>query len=179
MTWPVRLAAVLVTVAGASGLVTWSARPMRLAQSSASHAVLQLDWRVRAEEAGDCLRPRPEDLASLPAHMRNPDACLGGLPPYRLQLWIDETLMIDDVIRGGGAREDRPLTVYREVPVAAGGHRIRATFVRETPSQDGRPETREPANLRVDTTATLQARRVLLVVRRQDTGALEVRPPVP
>ena len=176
--WFARAGAALVTTAAAAGLAMLSAWPLRSA--APDHALLRLDWRLRGDEAGDCLRPRAEDLEKLPAHMRNPDACLGGLPPYRLRLWVDEAVVLDEVVRGGGVREDRPLTVYRDLRVAPGARRLRATFVREartlTPTEG---TTRPPTALHLEANAHLQAGRVLLVVRRQDTGELVMRSPVP
>ncbi len=168
-----RAGAALLTAVGAASLATLSTWPMR--GPAPDHALLRLDWRLRADEAGDCLRPTTEALQDLPVHMRNPNACLGALPPYRLRLWVDDALVIDDMVRGGGARADRPLTVYRDVPVAPGTRRVRAEFVRASRTDD---ETRPSTTLRVDTATRLDAGRIMLLVRRQDTGDLVVRSPV-
>lgn len=175
--WTARAGAVVVTLAGAAALASLSAWPMP--GDPPEHALLRLDWRLRGEEAGDCLRPRQEDLERLPLHMRNPDACLGALPPYHLRLWVDDALVIDDVVRGGGAREDRPLTVYRAVQVEPGSRRIRAEFVRDAQTLTDTDRPKPPVALHVESEATLEAGRVLLIVRRQDTGTLEVRSPLP
>jgi len=131
--------------------------------------LLRLDWRVRGEEAGGCIRPTEAELERLPPHMRNPDACEGGLPPYRLTVRIDGTLVLNEVVRGGGVRGDRPLTVYAEVPLAPGARRIRIDFA---PADEG-------LRLSTEGTMEIEAGRVLLAVRRQDTGELVLRPPVP
>lgn len=175
--WPARAGALVVTVAGAAALAALSAWPMP--GDPPEHALLRLDWRLRGEEAGDCLRPRHEDLERLPLHMRNPDACLGAVPPYHLRLWVDDALVVDDVVRGGGAREDRPLTVYRAVRVTPGARRIRAEFVREAETLTDDDDVKQPVALQVESEATLEPGRVLLIVRRQDTGTLEVRSPLP
>lgn len=175
--WLARAVAVVVTLAGAEALAALSAWPMP--GDPPAHALLRLDWRLRGEEAGDCLRPRLEDLARLPLHMRNPDACLGALPPYHLRLWVDDTLVVDDVVRGGGAREDRPLTVYRAVPLTPGRRRIRAEFVRDAQTLTDTDRAKPPVALHVESVATVEPGRVLLIVRRQDTGTLEVRSPLP
>ncbi len=175
--WPARAGAVVVTLAGAAILAALSAWPMP--GDPPEHALLRLDWRLRGEEAGDCLRPREEDLERLPVHMRNPDACLGALPPYHLRLWVDGALLVDDLVRGGGAREDRPLTVYRAVPLTPGSRRIRAEFVREAQTLSDADHAKPPVALHVESEATLEPGRVLLIVRRQDTGTLEVRSPLP
>lgn len=175
--WLARAGGVLMVMLGAAVLATLSAWPMQ--HAAPTQALLRLDWRLRGEEAGECLRPAAEDLARLPVHMRNPDACLGALPPYRLRVWVDDAMVIDDVIRGGGAREDRPLTVYRDVPLTPGARRLRAEFVRDAGTLTTRGDARQPTTLRVDAEARLEAGRVLLMVRRQDTGDLEIRAPLP
>lgn len=171
--WTARGLAVLVTIGGAWGLAVLSALPMP--GDPPAHALLRLDWRVRGEEAGDCVRPTPADLERLPSHMRNPDACLGGLPPYRLRLWIDDQIVLDEDVHGGGARADRPLTVYRDVMLEPGAHRIRAAFDRADPA--GQTGARPAVSLQAEADVTVDPGRVLLVVRRQDTGVLVIRPP--
>lgn len=175
--WPARAGAIVVTLAGAAALAALSAWPMP--GEPPGHALLRLDWRLRGEEAGDCLRPRQEDLERLPLHMRNPDACLGAVPPYHLRLWVDDALVVDEVVRGGGAREDRPLTVYRALRVTPGTRRIRAEFVRQAETLTDGGDAKPPVALHVASQATLEAGQVLLIVRRQDTGTLEVRSPRP
>lgn len=175
--WLARAGAVVVTLAGAAALAALSAWPMP--GDPPEYALLRLDWRLRGEEAGDCLRPRQEDLERLPLHMRNPDACLGALPPYHLRLWVDDALVVDDVVRGGGAREDRPLTVYRAVQLQPGTRRIRAEFVRDAQTLTDADRAKPPVALHVESEATVEPGRVLLIVRRQDTGTLEVRSPLP
>jgi hypothetical protein len=178
--WLARGAAVVVTVGAAWGLAVLSALPMP--GDPPTHALLRLDWRLRGEEAGDCLRPTQADLDALPPHMRNPNACLGALPPYHLRLWVDDVVVIDEEVRGGGARQDRPLTVYRDVPVEPGVRRLRAEFVRATADEGTEavmPQERPALALRAEGEARLAPGQVLLIVRRQDSGALVIREPVP
>jgi hypothetical protein len=177
--WLARGAAVVVTLGAAWGLAVLSALPMP--GDPPAHALLRLDWRLRGEEAGECLRPTQADLDALPTHMRNPNACLGALPPYRLRLWVDDDLVIDEVVYGGGARQDRPLTVYRDVPIAPGLRRLRAEFVRASPGDEGAsrmPQARPATALHAAGDARLAPGQVLLLVRRQDTGTLVIRAPV-
>lgn len=175
--WMARATGALLVAVAAAALATLSAWPMHHAPAATS--LLRLDWRLRGEEAGECLRATAEELAGLPAHMRNPEACLGALPPYRLRVWIDDGLVLDEVVRGGGAREDRPLTVYRDLPMTPGQRRLRATFERESVSNVPGTSARVATALRVAADADVEPGRVLLMVRRQDDGTLEVRRPLP
>lgn len=164
-----RLGAAAVTAIMAAGIVLLSLRTMP--GEAASEGVLVLDWRLRGEETGSCLRAPDEDLERLPVHMRSPDACLGELPPYRVRLRIDGELVVDEEVRGGGLRGDRPLTVHRELRLDPGLREVQAEFFRE----DGDLEAVE---LSVRDTVPVEPGRVLLLVRRQDTGVLEIREPV-
>lgn len=151
-----------------------------------SEGLLRLDWRVRGEEAGGCIRPTEEELEDLPAHMRNPDACVGELPAYRLSVWVDGERKLDQMERAGGVRGDRPLTVYEEVHLTPGSRQIRIEFAPEEGALEeaAARETAEqgdedrPVRLATEGTLDIEAGRVLLAVRRQDTGALVLRVPV-
>jgi hypothetical protein len=166
--WARWLGAGVVTGVIAVGIALLSLLPMP--GDEASDGVLLLDWRLRGEETGSCLRAPAEELERLPVHMRSQDACLGELPSYRLRLRIDGEVVVDQEVRGGGFRGDRPLTVYRELRVDPGRREIQARFHRE----DGDPEAVE---LSVQDSVAVEAGRILLLVRRQDTGALELREP--
>jgi len=166
--WIRRLVAAVLTGGMAVGIALLSLQP--LPGGEVPDGVLLLDWRLRGEETGTCLRAPEAELERLPVHMRSQDACLGELPPYRLVLEIDGSVIVDREVRGGGFRGDRPLTVFREVQIEPGRREIHARFFRE----DGDAEAIE---LEVREMVEVEAGRVLLLVRRQDTGALEVREP--
>lgn len=182
----------VVRIAAAVGVTLFLAGLIALGSSfplpgdPPSDGILRLDWRLRGEEAGGCLRPTAEELAELPAHMRNPDACVGGLPPYRLRVWVDGEIRLHDTIRAGGIRQDRPLTVYDEIPLAPGRRHVRIEFAPEAasapdprPSPPADPDSRDrPTVLDTEGVLEMDAGQVILAVRRQDTGALVLRPPV-
>jgi len=170
---PLRIVAAVGLTAALAGIIALGSS-FPLPGEPPSEGLLLLDWRLRGDEAGGCLRPTAEELAELPPHMRNPDACVGGLPPYRLRLWIDGEKALDEVVRAGGVRGDRPLTVYDEIPLAPGLRHIRMEFVPDGPTPpDG------AVTLEVEGSLEIEAGQVVLAVRRQDTGALVLRPPVP
>jgi hypothetical protein len=166
---PRLLAGGFVAAVVAAVIATLSSLP--LPGAPPVEGVLLLDWRLRGEEAGTCPRPSPENLEALPPHMRNPDACVGELPPYRLRLWIDEALVLDDRVRGGGVRGDGPLTVFRTLGIEPGTRTARVEFARE----DG-----DPAAILLEAVGsfTVGPGDIHLLVRRQDTGELTLRPPV-
>jgi len=136
-----------------------------------AQAALRFSWRLRAEEAGECQRPSAEELADLPAHMRNPDACVGRVPAHRLLVQVDGEERFDIMIEASGVRGDRPLFVFRELLLSPGRHDVRVSFA--PPDVDGTGEE----GLFLDTALDLGAGDVLLVTRNEDTGALEIARP--
>lgn len=138
-------------------------------------AVVRLAWRARGERVRDCRRLTPEELAKLPAHMRQEEVCEGRILPYRLAVQVDDHTTVDRLIHGAGAREDRPLYVFQDLAVRPGVHRIAIRFTLE-----GTPATLEtrlatPPRLTLDTTLTLDARRVVLVTYDEAREQLVVR----
>lgn len=99
----------------------WSASP-------ADRALLRLSWRAPSEIAEQCRPLTEEEKADLPVHMQVPEVCETRAIPYLLEVRIDGGLYAADTIHGAGAREDRPITVFREIPVASGRHAIDVAF---------------------------------------------------
>ena len=178
------LAAAGVTAVLAALIALGSSLP--LPGDPPSDGLLRLDWRVRGEETGDCPRPTAEELAELPAHMRHPDACAGALPSYRLTVRIDAERVLDTVVRPGGLRGDRPLTVYKEISLAPGSRHVEIAFepTGEIADHDAPPEAdragfrRGGIQLSTEGTLEVEPGQVILAVRRQDTGELTLRSPV-
>jgi len=160
---------VMVTLLLLLGVAGLSRVPLR--SGDAGDAALRFSWRLRGEEAATCRRPTPDELAGLPVHMRNPDACVGELTPFEFRVDLDQVTRVSRLVRPSGVRGDRPLFVYDELRVAPGRHRLSVRFgpqdTRDTPTQV----------LALDTTIVLEAGRVLLVSRTL-RGDLEVRTPV-
>jgi hypothetical protein len=114
--------------------------------------------------------------------------CEGKVLPYRLTVAIDEMPVVNELVRASGARQDRPLYVYREIPLVAGSHRIQAEFVRQgTLGAETRAEERAedhaehgdiaaaPERLALDTTLALREREITLLTYDVDTESLVVR----
>lgn len=142
-------------------------------------AIVRLAWRARGERVQDCRRRTPEELAKLPAHMRQEEVCEGRILPYRLVVEMDGVATVNQLIHGAGAREDRPLYVFQDLVVSPGTHRVGVTFTREgAPPADSTTAAgalRTPARLTLDTLLTLGSRRVVLVTYDEEREQLVVR----
>jgi hypothetical protein len=146
------------------------------AGESADHALVRLSWRARGERLQRCRRPTDAELEKLPPHMRPQQICERGITPYRLRVAIDDSVAVQELVRAGGAENDRPLFVFAEVPVTPGTHRLAVVFERDEleyknpGNQDEDSEHREtedlretPRRLTLDETVTLAPRAIVLV----------------
>ncbi len=118
-----------VAAAGATvGLAALSRAP--LAAYPSDTPVLRLAWSVRPERIEHCRTLTDEELAGVPAHMRQRVQCEGRSAGYRLVVSIDGAPRFDTLVTGGGARGDRPVYVFRELDVPTGPHRLDVRFER-------------------------------------------------
>lgn len=113
--------ALAVLALGAASRVPWTASP-------ADQALLRLSWRARSVVAEQCRSLTEAEKAELPVHMQVPEVCETHAIPYVLQATIDDVILPADTIHGAGARDDRPVIVFREIPLDVGAHAIELTF---------------------------------------------------
>lgn len=114
-------AALAALALGAASRVPWTASPE-------SHALLRLSWRAPSVVAERCRSLTEEEKADLPIHMQVPEVCETHAIPYVLEARIDGVAVPADTIHGAGAREDRPVIVFREIPLAIGTRTVEIAF---------------------------------------------------
>lgn len=152
----------------------------------AQGSVLRLSWRVPGVRVRDCRRLSAREVAALPIHMRRTEICEGRVLPYHLRVELDGRVVLDGTIRPAGAREDRPLFVFHELPLQPGTHRLVVRFHREGGNTMRRqpPELRRPAlgpagatPARLDLARTLTVDRgaVILITYDADLRELTTR----
>ena len=155
-------------------------------------ALLRLSWRARGEIVESCRRSTREELARMPAHMRQEVVCEDPrVAPYALEVRVDGLLVVDGAVAGSGARGEGTLYVLHERALDAGAHRVQVRFARQadpraTPEPDrertedatGSPRSRRrhtvPPLLALDTTITLPRGRVALVTYAPEEERLVV-----
>jgi hypothetical protein len=97
--------AVLMTVG-----ISWMSRaPFEFGADG--EALIRLSWRVDGVTVEACRTLSEEELADLPIHMRNPDACIGQMAPFVFRATLSGVALVNDTLSPGGARGDRPIYV--------------------------------------------------------------------
>jgi len=120
--------AAIVTVGAALVLALASAVPFRV--DALPDARLRVAFSARPERIETCRTPSAEELANLPAHMRQGVVCEGTTARYRLEVRRDDSLLASAILRGGGLRHDRRLYALRELSVPSGRGTIDVRLVR-------------------------------------------------
>ena len=120
----------VVAVGAVVGTAALSRAP--LAAYPSDTPILRLAWSVRPERIEHCRTLTDEELADVPAHMRQRVQCEGRSAGYRLVVSLDGESRFDTLVTGGGARGDRPVYVFRELDVPAGPHRLDVRFERQS-----------------------------------------------
>jgi hypothetical protein len=191
------------TALGLALLAYTSAMPLPYHRDDTAR--LRLSWSARPERIEVCRRLSAEEQARLAEHMRQRVVCEGSFATYTLRVDVGGAAVAEDVIRGAGLRNDRPMYLLREYRVPAGRHRIRVTLTRRETPQDavpapaqapvagadtglfaGRAEREDtergrrsraaiPRSLMLDTTLAFAPREVVLVTFNAERRILEVR----
>lgn len=175
MTAGVRIVAGMVAVAATVATAAASRIPTTF--HAEDEAMLRLAWRIQGATLESCRQPTEEELAELPVHMRNPQACIGQVAPYVLSVRIDGRVLAQDTVYAPGARGDRPLSVLQDHPLAAGTHRMGISFDAILPEGAEVTDDRSVVRLRWADEVTLGAREVALVTLNLAGSALELRMP--
>lgn len=130
MTRGVRVVAGVLVGIAALVLLRQATAVMLPGPSRHGEAWVRLSWAARPERVETCRRLTDEELAKRPAHMRLRVECTGRFARYRLSVHADGAPLVLDTVQGSGLRNDRPMHVLREIPVAAGERRVQVTLVR-------------------------------------------------
>lgn len=120
--------AVILTALSLAAMALLSAAPVR--SEGSDSARLRLSWSARPERIETCRVLSKKELEETEEHMRQRVECEGKFATYMLDVFVDERLVHQSVVRGAGLRHDRPIFLLREIPVPAGIHRIRVSFTR-------------------------------------------------
>jgi hypothetical protein len=155
--------------------IAWASR-IRMVPYPTPGAMLRLAWSARPERIEECRSPTADELASRPQHMRQERICEGRAATYRLEVRVDDALVVEQEVHGGGLRRDRRLYVFHELAVPPGESRIDVRFTR-LEEQDSRSEPSfraefVPPRLVLEQHVQLDPREVVLVTYDADRRSL-------
>jgi hypothetical protein len=97
-------------------------------------AGLRVDLRTPHAKVEICEERGAEELAALPAHMRQARECRETAIDYRLRIAVDGVTLLDRPVRHRGVRRNRPLLAGELVRVAPGRHEVAIDFAPELPA---------------------------------------------
>lgn len=152
--WLAGSAAAVLAVSATLGIRVMSHLPYTA--ESEPRAVVRLSWRVLGRQIRECRRLSPEELQELPAHMRREEVCEGRVAPYMLNVLVDGALADSGLVRASGARQDRPIYVFRELSVEPGEHRLEISFVSQGPTAREPVDSAGPRPLPANTAGTVR-----------------------
>ena len=152
-----------------AGLGWWSQMPYEGAGSDG--ALLRFSWRAPGQRLEQCREPTEEELEGLPDHMRPQQICERAMRPFDLRIEVDDSVVVDAVVRAPGAQGDRPISVLRDVPTFAGPHRVRVAFG-PTASAPSDAQTERP--VRLDRTVDLGAGDIAVITLDESGRAFRV-----
>ena len=113
----------------AMAAVVWAANaPITVHDSN--QAMLRVAWSARPERVERCRQQSEDELARLPAHMRQPVVCEGVSAQYRLTVRHEGRIVAEQTVHGGGLRQDRRIYVFHELPIDPGDAAIEVRFDR-------------------------------------------------
>lgn len=147
------------------GAIGWASRAP-YDSPGADAAMLRLAWRMPGGAAQVCRDRTQAELDALPAHMRTPQVCETVAIAYRLETEVDDVRVDERRLRPTGARGDRPLAVWLELPLEPGAHEVEVSLVREG------GETEDDLELEADIDASAGE---IVLITLNDEGRLEVR----
>ena len=170
-------AAGAVLVFAAMAAIVWGASAPITVHGS-DQAMLRLAWSARPERIENCRQLSEEELARVPAHMRQPVACEGASAEYRLTVRHDGIVVADRTVHGGGLRQDRRIYIFDELPLDPGDGTIEVRFDRIDSNAPGKTvpandhADRVPPHLAFVQRLRIEPREVILVTYAPEQRAL-------
>ena len=90
--------------------------------------LLRLSFKHPGKVKADCRQRTPEELARIPANMRQEMDCPRERSPVRVRVEFDGKDLYDEVFPPAGLSRDGASSGYRRLPIAAGAHHLKVQF---------------------------------------------------
>ena len=165
-----RVVAGIVTAVTLASVGALSQLPMG---DGSEEALVRLSWRAPVLRVEECRTLTREELDRIAPHMRRSEECTGYTADYEVRVTIAGGEERVDTVAPSGARRDRPVYVFLDVPVAPGAHDVTVAFTALVP---GDAEVGDvPRTVQWSGTLRLEPRQIGLVTLAADGRSLEAR----
>jgi len=91
-------------------------------------ALLRLSFKHAGKTKADCRQRSAEELAKVPANMRQSLDCPRERSPVRVRVELDGRDLYDESFPPSGLSKDGASTGYRRLPITAGPHHLKVQF---------------------------------------------------
>ena len=91
-------------------------------------ALLRLSFSHPGKIMADCRERNAEELAKMPANMRQSQDCPRERSPVHVRVELDGAPLYDEIFAPAGLRRDGAAAGYRRLAINAGEHRLRVRF---------------------------------------------------
>ncbi len=129
--------------------------------------LLRVSFRHSGKVLTDCRKRTPEELAKVPANMRQEMDCPRGRSAVRVRLAMDGEVVLDRVYPPAGLSRDGAASGYWRVPIRAGAHGFRVQFSEDEREKDFAFEREQRIEVRPG--------QVVLVDFAPDRGGIQIR----
>ena len=129
--------------------------------------LLRMSFKHPGQVLADCRRRTPEELAKVPANMRQEMDCARARSGVRVRLTLDGDVVLDRAYPPAGLSRDGAASGYWRLPIRAGEHRFRVQFSEDEREADFAFEREQRIAVRPG--------QVVLVDFAPDRGGIQIR----
>ena len=111
-----------------AAFIGYFATQPRYRQLGSDEALLRLSFTHPGQIIADCRERSGEELARMPANMRQAQDCPRERSPVHVRVELDGEPLYDEVFTPAGLKRDGAAAGYRRLAIAAGEHRLKVQF---------------------------------------------------
>lgn len=100
----------------------------RYRQLGSDEALLRLSFTHPGQIIANCRERSAEELAKMPANMRQAQDCPRERSPVHVRVELDGAQLYDEVFSPAGLKRDGAAAGYRRLAIAAGEHKLKVQF---------------------------------------------------
>jgi len=111
-----------------AAFIGYFATQPRYRQLGSDEALLRLSFTHPGQIIANCRERSAEELAKMPANMREAQDCPRERSPVHVRVELDGAPLYDEVFSPAGLRRDGAAAGYRRLAISAGEHQLKVEF---------------------------------------------------